>query len=112
MRTPSDTDFTVDVPGIGVFRYGRRTFGDRIAIRRKFLQLTQELSESEDSALVSLASIVAVHAALCVEAPKGWEDLAAIDMLDEPDAEKKVFQIYDALRGTEDSFRQRTSKSS
>lgn len=112
MRTPSDNDFTVDVPGIGLFRYGRRTFGDRIAIRRTFLLLTKELSDSEDGALVSLASIVAVHSALCVEAPKGWEDLAAIDLLDEPDAERKVFQIYDALRATEDSFRQGASKNS
>lgn len=31
-RTPKASDFFVDLPGVGPFRYGRRTFGDRAAI--------------------------------------------------------------------------------
>lgn len=106
MRTPNDTDFFVEVPSIpGAFRFGRRTYGDRLKIRSEYLRLTREFGESDDPELSTHAAIIAAHKVLCVDAPKGWENLEAIDMVANPDAEQQVFDLYFALKQKEDSFR-------
>lgn len=104
-RAPQDSDFFVEVAGIGSFRFGRRTYGDRMRIRAEFVRLTRELGDVDES-LASMASVVAAHKVLCVEAPDGWFDLEAIDMISAPDAEDKVFAIYEGLRQQEETFRQ------
>lgn len=107
MREPSDTDFFLEVPKLGTFRFGRRTYGDRLKIRSHFLRLTREFAELEepDPDLATNAAIVAAHKVLCVDAPAGWEDLESIDLIDTPDAEDKIFALYFALKDKEDSFR-------
>lgn len=106
MRPASDTDFFVPVEGVGTFRFGRRTYGDRLKIRAEFLRLCQEFGEANaDPELSTHAVILAAHKVLCVEAPKGWENLEAIDLVSDPHAEDKVFAIYAALKEKEDSFR-------
>jgi hypothetical protein len=106
MRTAKPTDFFVAVDGIGRFRYGRRTFGDRLKIRSEFLRLVGELDgENMDADLAGMASIVAAHNVLCVEAPAGWANLEQLDLLEDADAEDKIYRLYGELRSKEDSFR-------
>jgi hypothetical protein len=51
------------------------------------------------------AGIIATHGALCVDAPKGWEDLTALDLLATVDNEAKIYALYAMLKEKEDSFR-------
>lgn len=111
MREPSDRDFFVEVEGIGTFRFARRTYGDRLKIRSEFLKLVGDIGESDED-LAAQAAIIASHQVLCVEAPEGWEDLSAVDMVEIPDAEEKIFSIYIALKEKEDSFRGSADKKS
>lgn len=104
MRSPSDSDFFVDVPEVGTFRFGRRTYGDRLKIRVEYRKLVQDAGD-DDHELAAQAAAVAAHKVLCVEAPAGYEDLATLDMIALPDAEDRVYRIYLALKEKEDSFR-------
>lgn len=110
MRKPADSDFYLEVPDVGTFRFGRRTYGDRLKIRAEYLRVTREFEGVNDPELATHAAIVAAHRVLCVEAPAGWEDLEAIDLIDMPDAEDKIFALYFALKDKEDSFRGSASK--
>jgi len=112
MRAPADTDFFVEVEGLGTFRFGRRTYGDRLKIRSEFLRLTRELAELDDPDLATQAAIVAAHKVLCVDAPAGWEDLETIDLIDRPDAEDGIYELYFALKAKEDHFRSAAGKGS
>lgn len=77
MREASATDFFVDLPGIGTFRYSRRTIADRLAIRRDYLRYVQEFAD-DDPDLSLYAALIATHEVLCVECPPGWESIAAL----------------------------------
>jgi hypothetical protein len=109
MRNPADSDFIVEVKSLGTFRFGRRTYGDRLKIRSEFLRLTREFGDI-DPDLATHAAIVSAHKVLCVDAPEGWEDLEAIDMIERPDAEDGIFALYFALKAKEDDFRRSTVK--
>lgn len=109
MRSPADSDFFVEVPEVGTFRFARRTYGDRLKIRAEFLKLVRDVGET-DPELATQAAIVAAHRVLCVEAPPGWEDLAAVDMIAVPDADDQIYAIYRALKEKEDSFRRPPSQ--
>lgn len=110
MRKPADSDFFLEVPDVGTFRFGRRTYGDRLKIRAEYLRLTREFESVNDPELATHAAIVSAHKVLCVDAPEGWRDLEAIDLIDVPDAEDKIFALYFALKDKEDSFRRGTDK--
>lgn len=110
MRPPADSDFFVEVPEVGTFRFARRTYGDRLKIRAEFLKLVRDVGEA-DPELATQAAIVAAHKVLCVDAPPGWGDLAAVDMIAVPDADDRIYAIYLALKEKEDSFRRPTSES-
>lgn len=110
MRPPKDSDFFLDLPGVGVFRFGRRTYGDRLKIRAEYLRLVKEFGD-DDSDLSMYAAMISTHAVLCVEAPDGWESLAELDLVAPGDAESKIFELYGLLKAKEDSFRKGESKS-
>ena len=111
MRPAKDTDFFVELPDVGVFRFGRRTFGDRIKIRAEYLKYVREYGE-DDLDLTLNAAIVSSHRVLCVEAPAGWEDLEHIDITSTPDGEDKIYQLYSLLKAKEDSFRAQADEGS
>jgi len=108
MRQLRETDFFVPLPEVGTFRFGRRTFGDRLAIRAEYLRLVKEHGD-EDPDLSLFAGMIATHSVLCVEAPDGWSDLAALELNEDTDA--KVFELYRELKDKEDSFRKGVTKS-
>ena len=112
MRTAHESDFYVDVEGIGRFRFGRRSYGDRLKIRAEFARLTKsyvEYDEKGDEILdvdvAGMASVISAYKTLMVECPAGWEDMEAVDILAVPDVEIQSFRIYAALKAKEDSFR-------
>lgn len=110
MRPSKDTDFFIDLPGVGVFRFGRRTYGDRLKIRAEYLRLVKEFGD-EDPDLSMYAAMISTHSVLCVEAPDGWSDLSELDLVAPGDTEGKVFELYGLLKAKEDSFRKGESKS-
>ena len=106
MRQRSEKDFIVEHPVLGKFTYGRRTYGDRIAIRRRYLQLLErDDDKGVDEDLAAMAAIVAMHHVLCVSAPPGWEDLAEVDLLEEPGNAGLLLELYGLVKQKEGSFR-------
>ncbi len=112
MRAARESDFFVDVEDIGRFRFGRRTYGDRLKIRAEFARLTKPYVEYDadgdevlDADVAGMASVVSAYKVLMVECPAGWEDLEAMDVIADPDIELKSYRIYAALKAKEDSFR-------
>lgn len=109
MRAPSPTDFIVEHPVIGRFVYARRTYGDRAAIRAEFVKFLRAAGAEDgpdlDKDLAAMAGVVAMHRVLCVEAPKGWEDLAAVDLTSFPENEAFIIELYADVKAKEDSFR-------
>lgn len=101
MRKPRDTDFFLELDGIGQFRFGRRTYGDRCHIRAKYLELTHGVTN--DDQLSTYASMIAAYSILCVECPKGWEDIENTSIRDFED--NKLFDLFAAWGPKEDSFR-------
>lgn len=110
MRSAKETDFFVELPEVGVFRFGRRTFGDRMKIRAEYLRLVKEHGDLDDE-LSMYAAIIAAHTVLCVESPPGWENLSDLDMLCLNDPEQRIYDLYSLLKDKEDALRQGESKS-
>ena len=102
MRPAKDSDFFIELPGVGIFRFGRRTFLDRAKIRSEFLRITKELGD-DDLELSSYAAAISVHKVLCVDAPAGWDDIESIELGDDTDA--KIFELYQLLQDKELTFR-------
>lgn len=111
MRPAKESDFFIELPGVGLFRFGRRTYGDRLKIRTEYLRLVREFGDS-DANLTIYASMIASHSVLCVEAPPGWADLTELDMTAPGDPEELLFDLYERLKAKEDSFRRGESKNS
>ena len=109
MRAERDTDFFVTLPEVGTFRYGRRTFGDRLSIRRVYLRLVEEFGDS-DVDLSVYAGIIATHEILCVSAPAGWENLLELDITDGSMIDK-CLHLIELLREQEASLKKGGEKS-
>ena len=106
-RSPSDTDYFFDLPQVGRFVYGRRTFGDRLKIRAEYTRITKGFGES-DFELSVMGTVVAQHIVLCVKAPAGWEDLEAMDASIDPDKiDAHLLALFDLVKEKEDSFRKK-----
>lgn len=104
MRSPSQSDFTVTVEGLGDFIFGRRVMRDELKIQAEFRRMTDGLDDP-GSELSLVARWISVLKVLMVRAPsKQWEDLETIDPLD-PDSYTGLMRIYEALREKERSFR-------
>ena len=112
MREAKTNDFFVELEGVGTFRYGRRTFGDEAQIRVTYLRITREFGDI-DATLSMYAGIIAAHSVLCVEAPKGWEDIAELDMSGPEGAERKdkVLRLFELLGDKEATLHKDAEKS-
>lgn len=109
MRSAKDTDFLVDLEGVGKFRFARRTFGDRIKIRGEIARMSRDFGDDLDS--VAEVTVVAIYKTLIVSCPKGWEDIEAIDLVEHPEAEEQAWQLFIKLQDAEARFREERDKS-
>lgn len=102
MRTPSATDFTINLPKFGDFVFARRTMGDMIKIRSDYLKLIG--TNDGDYEMDLFCGFTAAYNTLIVSHPESWtSDLSALDVnavgLD------KVFELSNLLYAKESSFR-------
>jgi len=101
MRKPKETDFFIELPDVGTFRYGRQTIADRARIRADYIKIAGD--SNEDYTLYLLASFVSAHKHSCVSAPAGWEDAENID--DTNWNADKVKELLGLLEDNIDMFR-------
>lgn len=101
-RQAKETDYTVNVEGVGVFTFGRRTMRDQIAIEVEFARIIDGVEPTVW--LETLGGWLSTLRVLTVRAPDGWD----LDALDPTDAEtySKLLRVHDALAEKERSFRQ------
>ena len=104
MRSAKESDFFIELTGVGSFRFGRRTYGDRLKIRSEYLRLVREFGD-EDPDLSMYAAMIASHSVLCAEAPEGWESLADIDLTTNENVEDHIYELYQLVKDQEEFFR-------
>jgi hypothetical protein len=102
MREAKQTDFTVQLPGVGNFIFGRRTYRDHAAIRAEYLRLTEGFEFDDE--MDAFSSLLAIMKHLCVSAPQGWEDLGSQVMDDEKT--KQAIELLALVVDQESRFRQ------
>ena len=104
MRTAKETDFNVEVEGVGTFVFGRRTKDDHFKIRSRYNTLT-EGNYLPDGRVADLAALGHVTLqTLMVGEPESFK-LAEIDPLMDDGFEEKIMKVFMALREKEESFR-------
>lgn len=108
-RKPKDSDYFIELPNVGVFRFGRRTFKDRADIRADYLRLTKEFGD-DDAELSAFAAVISSYKIMCVEAPAGWQDIESIELTDEKDGQ--IFDLFEMVRKKDDFFRKGTAEGS
>lgn len=113
-RTPRDTDFAVTLPGVGDFTFARRTLGDAMKIRGRYLRLLGEAGAGgdaePDAELSGYANVIATISVLLVKAPAAhWGDLEALDLMAQPEALDQLVSLYTLLSEAEDSFRRQAT---
>ncbi|MFJ2528451.1 hypothetical protein [Pseudomonas helmanticensis] len=101
-RTPSDTDFHEEIPGVGQFVFARRTMRDEMRIASEYSRLTEGVM-TPTPFLATVAGWIATLKVLIVAAPDAW-DLDEMDPLDE-DAYNRIAKVNNALRQREGQFR-------
>lgn len=101
MRQAKASDFTVDVEGIGVFTFGRRTMGDEIAIQVEYARILNGVVPT--AWLNAVGGWISTLRVLTVRAPEGWD----VDALDPLDAQTyaRLDRVHSALVEKERSFR-------
>lgn len=102
-RTPLPTDFTVEVESVGVFRFAKRAMRDEMRIAAEYSRLTEGV-DTPTIWLETVATWISTLKVLIVTAPPGWEDMDALDPLDE-DTYSRLMRVHRALREKEGSFR-------
>lgn len=100
-RSASEKDFTVEVEGIGAFRFGHRKMADHLKIEVEYARITEGVAPTPW--LDQLATWMATLKVLAVRVPEGF-DLDELDPLDDA-TYKKISKVFLALREKEGSFR-------
>lgn len=110
-REPRDTDFFIQLDGVGSFRFGRRTYGDRIRIKAECLRMMRELGELNpdevDVTLQADVGMVAAYKVLMVDCPEGWQNPEAVDVVAQPGFSDDFMRLYVELGEQEERFRTR-----
>lgn len=101
-RTPADTDFHIDIEGIGNFVFARRTMRDELRIATEYSRLTEGVL-TPTPWLSSVAGWIATLKVMTVSAPDGW-DLEGMDPLDEA-VYGRIGRVNTELRIKEGHFR-------
>ena len=103
MRRPSETDFVVQVDGVGGFTFARRRMADEIAIQVEYAKTLNGAPATDWLALV--AGWLSALRVLTVRAPADW-DIDEMDPLDD-ETYAKLARVHDALNEKERSFRRK-----
>jgi hypothetical protein len=111
MRTSSDTDFNVDVEGIGRFVFARRTISDNPKIRSRYNVLTEGNYSPDGMMWDAFALGLVTLQTLMVSSPDAF-NLDTLDPLMDDDCEKTVVKIVAALYAKEQSFRRSQAQGS
>lgn len=100
-RIPKDSDFTVDVEGVGRFTFARRTMRDELAIQREYSDILQGVIPTDW--LATVGGWMSTLRVLTVHAPTDW----VLDDLDPTDTAtyEKMVRVHSALVEKERSFR-------
>ena len=100
-RIPKDSDFTVDVEGVGRFTFARRTMRDELAIQREYADILQGVIPTDW--LATVGGWISTLRVLTVHAPADW----VLDDLDPTDTVtyEKMARAHSALVEKERSFR-------
>lgn len=101
MRAGSKSDYKVNVEGVGVFTFAKRTMKDEIKIQVEYARLIDGTEPTEW--LQSVCGWLANFKVLMVSAPEDW-DLEEMDPLDN-ESYTRMALVYGALREKERSFR-------
>jgi hypothetical protein len=105
-REEHESDFSVEVQGIGTFRFGRRRKEDTYKIRSAYGKMTDHNYREDGTAADMEAWIDATLQVLTVSAPDGFSLPDFLDPLTSDDsAGEKLVAIYTKLREKELSFR-------
>lgn len=107
-RIPRETDFTVDVNGVGRFTFARRTMRDEMAIQREYADIVQGVIPTDW--LTAVGGWMSTLRVLTVHAPSGWV-LDDLDPLDDGTYEKMA-RVHSALVEKERSFRRGSEQAS
>ncbi len=102
MTTSTQQQYTVDVEGIGVFHFARRTMRHEFRVQAEYSRLTEGV-ETPTANLEIMAAVFAQLRVLTVLAPEGW-DLDTVDPLD-PEEYERLVRVHAAMRAKEGSFR-------
>lgn len=101
-RIAKETDFTVQVDGVGTFTFGRRTMRDEIAIQVEYARIIDGVEPT--AWLQAVGGWLSVLRTMTVRAPDGW-DLDAMDPLDD-ETYARISKVYEAFVEKERFFRQ------
>lgn len=107
-RTAKESDFPIEIDGIGRFKFARRTQKDRYLIRTYYGQLTNDHWQEDGSVGDMEAFMHATIHVLVVEQPDGFS-IDELDPILDDDIQKKIENVFMALRQKELSFRPPTS---
>jgi hypothetical protein len=102
MKKASASDFTVDIDGVGQFRFGRRGMRDQFKIDAMIAELTAGYSPLPDYLAIYAEKFAAISV-LAVAYPDGW-DPETLDPLEEA-SYRQLTAVHAALREKEDTFR-------
>jgi hypothetical protein len=103
-RAAKESDFHVDVEGIGRFLFARRTMQDQFMIRGEYARLTGGHYDAEGNMADLSALGYATLTVLLVDGPKSF-NVSTLDPLMDDDFDKKILKVYVSLRAKELSFR-------
>src|SRR6185312_14260741 len=103
-RAAHKEDFTVDVEGIGTFKFGRRTQRDVYKIRGLYSKLTGDNWKEDGTVGDMEAWMYSMLEVMTVEFPDNFS-LSKLDPLSDPENDDRLSLVYMALRQKELSFR-------
>lgn len=104
LRAPSDSDFAVEVDGVGRFIFAKRKMKDHLRINVLYSMLTAGFGLPTPF-LDTVATWLSTLRIMAVQLPDGFGPIAELDPLDDA-TYSKLQKVSEALRVTEQSFRQ------
>lgn len=103
-RAAHKEDFTVEVDGIGQFKFGRRTQRDVYKVRGLYSKITGDNWKDDGTVGDMEAWMYSMLEVMTVEFPDGFS-LDKLDPLTDPEDDDRLHRVYMALRQKELSFR-------